>query len=46
MKRMRITKGELEIHDNFVIARFDEGSDIIPEDWVQIKKILADNHKV
>ena len=43
MKCVRITKAELEIHDNLVIARFDEGSDIIIEDWMEIKEMLLDN---
>ena len=43
MKCVRITKAELEIHDNLVIARFDEGSDIIIEDWMEIKEMLVDN---
>ena len=43
MKCVRITKADLEIHDNLVIARFDEGSDIIIEDWMEIKEILLDN---
>jgi len=43
MKCVRITKAELEIHDNLVIARFDEGSDIIQEDWMEIKEMLVDN---
>ena len=43
MKSVRITKADLEIHDNLVIARFDEGSDIIQEDWMEIKEMLVDN---
>ena len=43
MKSVRITKADLEIHDNLVIARFDEGSDIIIEDWMEIKEMLLDN---
>ena len=43
MKCVRITKADLEIHDNLVIARFDEGSDIIIEDWMEIKEMLLDN---
>ena len=43
MKCVRITKAELEIHDNLVIVRFDEGSDIIIEDWMEIKEMLLDN---
>ena len=43
MKSMRITKAELEIHDDLVIARFDEASDILSEDFIEIKKTLSDN---
>ena len=43
MKCVRITKAELEIHDKLVIARIDEGSDIILEDFVEIKEMLVDN---
>ena len=43
MKCVRITNADLEIHDNLVIARFDEGSDIIIEDWLEIKEMLLDN---
>ena len=43
MKSVRITKADLEIHDNLVIARFDEGSDIIQEDWMEIKEMLLNN---
>jgi hypothetical protein len=43
MKSVRITKADLEIHDNLVIARFDEGSDVTIADWMEIKKMLLDN---
>jgi hypothetical protein len=43
MKSVRMTKAELEIHDNLVIARFDEGIDLIPEDFVEIKEMVVDN---
>ena len=43
MKCVRITNADSEIHDNLVIARFDEGSDIIIEDWLEIKEMLLDN---
>ena len=42
MKSLRITKAELEIHENFVIVRFDEGSNVALEDWVEIKEMLFD----
>jgi len=43
MKSARITKAELEIHDNLVIVRFDEGSDVTIEDWMEIKEMLLNN---
>jgi hypothetical protein len=43
MKSVRMTKAELEIHNNLVIARFDEGIDLIPEDFVEIKEMVVDN---
>jgi len=43
MKCERITKAELEIHDNLVIVRFDEGSDVTIEDWMEIKEMLLNN---
>jgi hypothetical protein len=43
MKWARITKAEFEIHENFVIVRFDEGSNFTLEDWKEIKKVLLDN---
>ena len=43
MKSARITKAELEIHDNLVIVRFDEGSDVTIEDWMEIKEMVFDN---
>ena len=43
MKFLRINKAELEIHDDLVIARFDEASDITSEEFVQIKKALVGN---
>ena len=43
MKCVRITKAELEIHDNLAIARVNEGSDIIQEDYLEIKEILLNN---
>jgi hypothetical protein len=43
MKSVRITNADLEIHDNLVIARFDEGSDITIENWMEIREILLDN---
>ena len=43
MKSLRITKAELEIHENFVIVRFDEGSNVALEDWVEIKEMLFDH---
>ena len=43
MKNVRITNADLEIHDNLVIARFDEGSDITIENWMEIREILLDN---
>ena len=43
MKRARITKAEFEIHENFVIVRFDEGSDVTVEDWKESIKVLLDN---
>ena len=36
MKSVRITKADLEIHDNLAITRFDEGGDILIEDWMEI----------
>ena len=43
MKSARITKAELDIHDNLVIVRFDEGSDVTIEDWMEIKEMLLKN---
>ena len=43
MKWARITKAEFEIHENFVIVRFDEGSNVTVEDWKEIMKVLLDN---
>ena len=43
MKCARITKAELEIHENFVIVRFDEGSNVTVEDWKESMKVLLDN---
>ncbi len=43
MKWARITKAEFEIHENFVIVRFDEGSNVSVEDWKEIMKVLLDN---
>ena len=43
MKCTRITKAELEIHENLVIVRFDEGSNITIEDWMEIKEMVFDN---
>ena len=43
MKSVRMTKAELEIHDNLVIVRFDEGSDVTIEDWMEIKEMLLNN---
>ena len=43
MKSARITKAELEIHENFVIVRFDEGSNVTLEDWKEIKNVLLVN---
>jgi hypothetical protein len=43
MKSVRITNADLEIHDNFAIARFDEGSDITIENWMEIREMLLDN---
>ena len=43
MKSVRITKADLEIHDNLAITRFDEGSDILIEDWLEIQEVLLDN---
>ena len=43
MESARITKAELEIHDNLVIVRFDEGSNVTVEDWKEIMKVLLDN---
>ena len=43
MKNVRITNADLEIHDNLVIARFDEGSDITIENWMEIREMLLDN---
>ena len=43
MKCERITKAELEIHDNLVIVRFDEGRDVTIEDWMEIKEMLLNN---
>ena len=39
MKNVRITNADLEIHDNLVIARFDEGSDITIENWMEMQLI-------
>jgi len=43
MKSVRVTNADLEIHDNLVIARFDEGSDITIENWMEIREMLLDN---
>jgi hypothetical protein len=43
MKSVRVTNADLEIHDNLVIARFDEGSDITIENWIEIREMLFDN---
>ena len=43
MKSVRITKAELEIHENLVIMRFDEGSNVTIEDWMEIKEMVFDN---
>jgi hypothetical protein len=43
MKSVRITNADLEVHDNLVIARFDEGSDITSENWIEIREMLLDN---
>ena len=43
MKCTRITKAELEIHENLVIVRFDEGSNVTIEDWMEIKEMVFDN---
>ena len=43
MKCVRITNADLEIHDNLVIARFDEGSDITIANWMEIREMLLDN---
>ena len=43
MKWARITKAEFEIHENFVIVRFDEGSNVTVEDWKESMKVLLDN---
>ena len=43
MKWARSTKAEFEIHENFVIVRFDEGSNVTVEDWKEIMKVLLDN---
>ena len=43
MKCARIKKAELEIHENLVIVRFDEGSNVTIEDWKEIKEVLLVN---
>ena len=43
MKWARITKAEFEIYENFVIVRFDEGSNVTVEDWKESMKVLLDN---
>ena len=43
MKLVRITKAEFEIHENFVMVRFDEGSNVTVEDWKESMKVLLDN---
>ena len=43
MKCARIAKAEFEIHENLVIVRFDEGSNVTVDDWMEIKKALPDN---
>ena len=43
MKLVRITKAEFEIHENMVIVRFDEGSNVTVEDWKESMKVLLDN---
>ena len=43
MKWAKITNAEFEIHENFVIVRFDEGSNVTVEDWKEIMKVLLDN---
>ncbi len=43
MKRGRITKADFEMHENLVIVRFDEGSNVTADDWMEIKEVLLDN---
>ena len=43
MKWAKITNAEFEIHENFVIVRFDEGSNVTVEDWKETMKVLLDN---